>query len=671
MDKRLKEIIYEFKKSDINSEAEIRSKLIVPLIEFLGYPSEFRAEEFPVYGHEGCKLIKAKNSDFLLFKNKEFAKHNKKQQEHINWVQDNSLLIFEAKNINEMPDELGQPVYYTMWTKAVAYLITDGVQIKGYYYKDCTSDREVINCTIDELPEKLEFKYFTYENLLTLKEKRLQSENNREKTFVEQLNYIRNKIKLLIEKFSLNTKELYATRNEINKLRYHSKNVDEWKEQSIDIAKKATVFIKQLSIEDLLFLSDTGVNLHIQIIEGLSQYYAEHLFYFLSMNINLVLTDAWRYELEQVERILTDCIRIVEFKFEEVSLSEGYVYKKINGKLLAASITGESYKVYVWNIEHEIREPVAVLGGLYEHVSHLKIIHNNNKVFVIGKGTRQIYVWDLTVCEHPIYIFKGKAGVSNYTVTKSLNGGLYVIGTFQGAIYIWDFYKSGEPIKYVNNKYNAEDIFIINSRLDESGVCYDLLGDSSSSSNTNGMILEIKENTELDFRIIHTSDEKSIIGATHSLEQLEYCVDSYRILPNKKIMGILTRKAIILYDIEKKEQLSINYIKGQQPMDFRMFEANNKLYLMVYYLWVESKDDKKGLIRCFVIKNNKFVEVKHYFRNQNDIAHGVVATLNDKITIFFNEYNRGTIYLAEFNNDKYYEFYKFPQTMRIVDIVCE
>lgn len=38
-------LINEFLKQNIQSEAEVRSKLIVPLLELLGYPMDFRAEE--------------------------------------------------------------------------------------------------------------------------------------------------------------------------------------------------------------------------------------------------------------------------------------------------------------------------------------------------------------------------------------------------------------------------------------------------------------------------------------------------------------------------------------------------------------------------------------------------------------------------------------------------
>ena len=68
-------IITKYRESKIQSEAEVRSKLIVPLLEVLGYASKYRAEEFPVYGYGGRERLSTKNADFLLFDNEEFADH--------------------------------------------------------------------------------------------------------------------------------------------------------------------------------------------------------------------------------------------------------------------------------------------------------------------------------------------------------------------------------------------------------------------------------------------------------------------------------------------------------------------------------------------------------------------------------------------------------------------
>ena len=104
----IKAVIDEYAKSEIQSEAEVRSKLVVPLLCALGYPSELRAEEFPVYGFGGRKKLPAKSADFLLFSDKEFGAHRNDTQKDKDWVQSHSLLIVEAKKPGEMPDSPGQ-----------------------------------------------------------------------------------------------------------------------------------------------------------------------------------------------------------------------------------------------------------------------------------------------------------------------------------------------------------------------------------------------------------------------------------------------------------------------------------------------------------------------------------------------------------------------------------
>lgn len=165
----LQEIIEKYKKSSIQSEAEVRSKLIVPLLEYLGYPSELRAEEFPVYGFEGGKKLPLKHADFLLFSDREFSLHKRFSQNNQKWVQDHSLLVVEAKKIGEMPQVLGQPQYYTVWTRAVAYLVTDGQRICGYYYNENHSDTCYINCSIADLSCNNLLENFSFEKTQAVK----------------------------------------------------------------------------------------------------------------------------------------------------------------------------------------------------------------------------------------------------------------------------------------------------------------------------------------------------------------------------------------------------------------------------------------------------------------------------------------------------------------------
>ena len=167
-------IITKYRESKIQSEAEVRSKLIVPLLEVLGYASKYRAEEFPVYGYGGRERLSAKNADFLLFDNEEFADHRANTKLNIEWVREHSLLVVEAKKPGKIPEELGQAQYYTMWTRAVAYIETDGEEVFGYYYNPVANDYKVLQASVDELSASEVLEHFTYESVSRTKEKGIQ-----------------------------------------------------------------------------------------------------------------------------------------------------------------------------------------------------------------------------------------------------------------------------------------------------------------------------------------------------------------------------------------------------------------------------------------------------------------------------------------------------------------
>lgn len=165
----IQKILSTYRKSKIQSEAEVRSKLIVPILEEMGYVPEYRAEEFPVYGYDGRKRLPAKNADFILFDDAGFAENRNRTQTHINWVQNHSLLVVEAKKPGKMPDELGQAQFYTMWTKAPAYIETDGEKILGYYYNPIVEDYEMLKVKIDDLPSSDRLQFFSFESLKQVK----------------------------------------------------------------------------------------------------------------------------------------------------------------------------------------------------------------------------------------------------------------------------------------------------------------------------------------------------------------------------------------------------------------------------------------------------------------------------------------------------------------------
>lgn len=125
-------IIEEYQLSQVQSEQEVRSKLIDHLIRWLGYPSQYCSMDFSVYANRGGTELRPQKADYILFDDEHFADNKSRCQENKDWVHNHSLLIIEAKKPEEMPDINAQAQFYSMWTRAVAYIYVDGESIKGY-----------------------------------------------------------------------------------------------------------------------------------------------------------------------------------------------------------------------------------------------------------------------------------------------------------------------------------------------------------------------------------------------------------------------------------------------------------------------------------------------------------------------------------------------------------
>lgn len=169
----IRTFLQQYRKSLIQSEAEIRSKFVVPLLELLGYPSELRAEEFPVYGYGGRERLPAKNADFILFDERDFRDHRTKTQANRDWVCRHSLLVVEAKKPGEIPEDsdLGQAQFYAVWTRAVGYIVTDGEILFCRIYNCVADDYEILNLRTDDMVNHDGLWVLSYENILSIKHK--------------------------------------------------------------------------------------------------------------------------------------------------------------------------------------------------------------------------------------------------------------------------------------------------------------------------------------------------------------------------------------------------------------------------------------------------------------------------------------------------------------------
>lgn len=169
LDDKISKLVTNFKPNLIQSEAEVSTKFIIPLLDCLGYSSNIRSEEFPIYGHSGGKKERPKPADFILFSSSSFASHRRDNEQDKKWVQDHSLLVVEAKNIGKLAKTPGQAQYYTMWSKALAYIETDGVDIYGYIHSTTNADPKILDTKVCNLHQNQFLDLFTYEVLMKLK----------------------------------------------------------------------------------------------------------------------------------------------------------------------------------------------------------------------------------------------------------------------------------------------------------------------------------------------------------------------------------------------------------------------------------------------------------------------------------------------------------------------
>lgn len=167
----ISELIKDFIGMPTQSETEVRTKFVNPICELLDYPIENRAEEFPVYGHEGGKKISSKSADILLFDSTDFVNNRSRVIEQINWVCEHSLLVVEVKKRGESIEVEGQAIYYAAWTRTPLYVITNGEQIIFYKINSNFSDELILKCGIKDLPEQWDFIYsiFSYANSTSFK----------------------------------------------------------------------------------------------------------------------------------------------------------------------------------------------------------------------------------------------------------------------------------------------------------------------------------------------------------------------------------------------------------------------------------------------------------------------------------------------------------------------
>lgn len=447
----------------------------------------------------------------------------------------------------------------------------------------------------------------------------------------------------------------------------------------ISLSQNAFLFIQSLDKAVLKWLYDIGIDINIQVVEGLAQGYAEEFFdkYFryASKELDYKHIEFYLfggYTFEQIYRIVCSYEKILDYEPNKLGFSTGYIGERAHiGNILAASVSGKSNKIYVWDIDTRNNQPIAVLAGLFEQVRKVKIIRVQDAVYVVARGTRQIYLWDLkSKTSAPISVYRAENGIICYDIYRSHNKKLYIIATGYKKIYLWELGGKEKPTFELNidNKYG--DAFIFKTEVEQGNLTYHILGDSADSCNTNNKIYLLKECQPLEFDITYLCDEIGMLGSLYDKDEFGFGIDSYQIVPDLPILGVLTRKTLFLYNIQQRKKVFTMWQKGQQINDFKIIsDKNGDIYLLIYYLYISHKDDGKGMVRCYCIRDGRVIDEQECFHSNADMRKAVIVREKDDINIFFNRNGDNTIYTTSYDTmDKYGEFYTLPGSTQFIDM---
>ena len=123
------ELVRAIEMEQLNSEEDVRAKVVMKLLAILGYPSEFISTEVPVYYNEGRSKPSPKKADAMCC-TKKTAKPDRETALSDEY-RDTTLLAVEVKGPDEeLDDARTQAELYTHWTRAPLYCITNGTSFR-------------------------------------------------------------------------------------------------------------------------------------------------------------------------------------------------------------------------------------------------------------------------------------------------------------------------------------------------------------------------------------------------------------------------------------------------------------------------------------------------------------------------------------------------------------
>lgn len=441
----------------------------------------------------------------------------------------------------------------------------------------------------------------------------------------------------------------------------------------------AFLFIRAFTTEQLTFLSDIGVRIPIQVSDGQAQPYANDFFtfYFNNKDNPAMIKESIHngylfdyYTFEQIGRIVQSYDNIINFNADSIEFSNCYVYPNSTaGKLLAVSVSGESNKILVWNIESNKHDPIASLGGLFEYVKNIKIYRIKNQIIIAALGTRQIYLWDIgTSTGEPTYILKSNSSISDYVIFQSVNDKLYTMGLVDNKIFIWHLFENENPIKHFTIKNN---IYVINTHLLNNEPSYECIGHKDFPNGDEPQIIELIEHTALNFiQELRIDIYSQITEKQKSMQFFGYRLNSYSINPPGNDIFLLNNNDISIGNLINSKIINIDNQECQQIIHIKSKNTSNNEYLITYSIYQQYRESL-DLIHCYKFENGKTIDHKSWLLDAKDVARATLSVINDEATIYYSHSFSNKIVELNFSFDAPSEFYSFPKTFKIMTMTSE
>lgn len=158
------------KSEQLNSEEDVRAKIVTKLIAALGYPSNCTSMEVPVYYREGRTKPSPKYADVVCY-----SERTHKPDQEVSFsdeYRDRTLFVVEVKKPGEsIADAVHQAEFYTYWTRAPLFCVTDGESYCFLTSIRNAADRCISATGSDDLSSKWPEIYngFSFQAALALK----------------------------------------------------------------------------------------------------------------------------------------------------------------------------------------------------------------------------------------------------------------------------------------------------------------------------------------------------------------------------------------------------------------------------------------------------------------------------------------------------------------------